>query len=317
VKLLVLGGTRFLGRHLVDAALAGGHEVTLFIRRRTNPELFPEAERREGDRDGNLSALEARSWDAVVDTCGYFPRIVRASAQLLAESVDHYTFISSISVYADLSRPVDESSPVATLEDETVEEFGPEFEYYGPLKALCERAVQEAFGNRTLIVRPGFIVGPYDPTDRFTYWPRRAAEGGMMIAPAPPDRPVQFIDARDLAMWILRMVEQRKSGVYNATNEGVPWRALAGDAEAVWVSDEFLTEHGVGEEELPLWSADPSFVAIHEAGVSAAIREGLTFRAAEQTLSDTLEWDAGRGDHEPAVGLSREREAELIATWNA
>ncbi len=317
MKLLVLGGTKFLGRHLVDTALAGGHEVTLFNRGQTNPDLFPDAERLRGDRDGDLSALEDRSWDAVVDMSGYFPRMVRASAELLEGSVGHYTFISSISVYADLSEPVDESSPLGTLEDETVEEFGPEFENYGPLKALCERAVQETFGDRSLIVRPGYIVGPHDPTDRFTYWPRRAAQGGTMLAPGPPERPVQFIDARDLAEWILRLVEQGSSGVYNATDEGVPWRSLVDGADVVWVPDEFLVEHGLGEQELPLWSADPAFSAIHEADVSAAVREGLAFRPVEETIRDTLDWDAGRGDYEPAAGLSREREAELIAAWKA
>jgi 2'-hydroxyisoflavone reductase len=321
MKILVLGGTRFLGRHFVEAALARGYEVTLFTRGQTNPDLFQEAERLAGDRDGELSALEGREWDAAVDTSGYFPRIVRASAELLAGSVPHYTFVSTISVYADLSRPVDESSPLGTLEDETVEEFGPEFEYYGPLKALCERAVEDAFGDRALIVRPGYIVGPHDPTDRFTYWPWRVARGGEMLAPAPPERPMQFIDVRDLAGWMLGLVEGHAGGVFNATNEGVRWEvvlaASPGEAEAVWAPDEFLLGHGVDEMELPLWTADPAFAAIHEADVSRALAEGLTFRPVEATARDTLEWARGRNGHELAAGLKPEREAELIAGWRA
>lgn len=315
MRLLILGGTRFLGRALVEEARGRGHEVTLFNRAQTNPSLFPDVERLHGDRDGDLSALEGRSWDAAVDTCGYFPRVVRASAELLADAVGHYTFVSTISVYADLSRPPKESSALATIEDETVEEFGPEFEYYGPLKALCEQAVRDVFGERALIVRPGFIVGPHDPTDRFTYWVRRAAEGGRMVAPGPPDRPLQFIDVRDLAAWMVRMIEERRPGTFNAANAGVRLREVLGDADVVWVSDEFLVERGVDESELPLWTADPGFAALHEAEVSAAIAAGLAFRPVEETVLDTLEWDSGLDDRERAAGLDPERETQLIAAW--
>jgi len=295
----------------VEDALARGHEVTLFNRGQTNPELFPEAEKLHGDRDGELSSLEGRSWDAVVDTCGYFPRIVRASAEALSGSVGQYTFISTISVYADLSQPVTESSPLATIEDETLEEFGPEFEYYGPLKALSERAVQDVFGERALIVRPGFIVGPHDPSDRFTYWPVRVARGGPMLAPGPPERPFQFIDVRDLAAWILRMVEEGRGGLFNATNEGVPLGELLAEADVAWAPDEWLVEQGVGEEDLPLWSPTLEFSALHAADVSAALATGLTFRPAEETFRDTLAWR--EADAELATGMSAEREAELLA----
>jgi 2'-hydroxyisoflavone reductase len=285
--------------------------VTLFNRGQTNPELFPEVGKLRGDRDGDLSALEGRSWDAVVDTCGYFPRIVRASAEALADAVDHYMFVSTISVYADLDKPPTESSAVGTIEDESVEEFGPEFENYGPLKALCERAVQDVFGDRALIVRPGFIVGPHDPTERFSYWPHRVARGGRMVAPGPPERPFQFIDVRDLAGWILRMVEERRSGAFNAANEGVALAELLAGADVVWLPDEFLAEHGVTEEELPLWSADPTYAALHEADVSAAVAAGLTFRPPEETMQAVLEEPA------PKAGLTPEREAELIAAWES
>jgi 2'-hydroxyisoflavone reductase len=239
---------------------------------------------------------------------------VRASAEALAGSVGLYAFVSTISVYADLSRPVDESSPLGTIEDETVEDFGPEFQNYGPLKALCERAVQDVFGDRALIVRPGFIVGPHDPTDRFTYWPVRMARGGEMLAPAPPDRPFQFIDVRDLAGWILRMVEEGRSGVFNATNEGVPLIELLHGGEVAWVPDEWLVEQGIGEEDLPLWSPDPAFAALHEADVSAAVGAGLTFRPAEETARDTLAWRGA--DTELATGMSAARESELLAAWH-
>jgi 2'-hydroxyisoflavone reductase len=302
---------------MVEAALGRGHEVTLFNRGQTNPDLFPEAEKLRGDRDGDLSALKDREWDAVVDTSGYFPRIVRASAEALAGS-RHYTFVSSISVYADLSVPPTESSPVGTLEDQTVEDFGEEFVNYGPLKALCERAVNEVFRDRALVVRPGYIVGPHDPTDRFTYWPHRVARGGEMIAPASPDQAFQFVDVRDLAGWMLRMIEAGAAGAFNATGEAVPLAdllaACPGGAEITWVSAEFLEEHGVGEEELPLWTHDPEFAAIHRADVSKAVAAGLSFRSVEQTARDTLAW---AGDRELVVGMRPDREAELLAAWRA
>lgn len=312
MKLLVLGGTKFVGRHLVEAALAAGHELTLFNRGRTSPELFPEAERLLGDRDGDLSALEGRSWDAAVDTSGYFPRIVRGSAEALAGSVGHYTFVSTISVYADKSKPPSESSELAAIEDETVEEFGPEFENYGPLKVLCERAAEDVFGDRALIVRPGFIVGPHDPTDRFTYWAMRAGADGRVLAPGPPERPFQFIDVRDLASWMLRLIEERRTGTFNATNEGSSLSEVLAGADVAWAPDEFLLDQGVADEELPLWTADPAYAAAHEADVSAAVEAGLTFRPVSETVRDTREW---AGERELATGMTREREAELIAAW--
>lgn len=318
MRLLVLGGTRFLGRAIVDAALAGRHEVSIFTRGQTNPELFPEAEHLVGDRDGDLSALEGREWDAAVDTSGFFPRIVRASAELLAGRVGHYTFVSSVSVYADLAEPPDESSAVGTLEDESLEEMGDEFQYYGPLKALCEREVERAFPNGALIVRPGLIVGPHDPTDRFTYWPRRLARGGEILAPAPADELVQFVDVRDLGGWIVRMAEDRRTGVFNAVNEGLPWSELLAGADVTWVDSEFLLEQGVGEwMELPLWIADPAFAGHARTDVSRAVAAGLTFRPLEETIRDTAKWDATRGDYEPAAGLAPEREAELLRAWRA
>src|SRR5512136_1410936 len=215
MNLLIIGGTRFVGRHLVEYALARGHTLTLFNRGQSNPDLFPRVEQLHGDRAADLSLLQDRSWDAVIDTCGYVPRIVRLSAQTLAGRTDRYVFISTVSVYAqDNPRGMDENAPLAALKDETIEEITSET--YGGLKALCEKAVEAVYPNRALIIRPGLIVGPYDPTDRFTYWPWRTAQGGEVLAPGNPDQPQQIIDARDMARWIVQMVEAKRTGVFNA-----------------------------------------------------------------------------------------------------
>jgi 2'-hydroxyisoflavone reductase len=214
--LLILGGTGFLGRHLVEAALGDGHRVALFNRGLSGPDLFPEVETIQGDRDGDLSVLQGRRWDAAIDTCGYVPRLVRASAGLLADAVDHYAFISSISVYSDAIGPgADEGAPVEELDGPTVVEVTGET--YGGLKALCERAAEEEMPGRVLNVRSGLISGPHDPTNRFTYWPRRVAAGGEVLAPDRPERRVQFIDVRDLAAWIVAMSAELRTGTYNAT----------------------------------------------------------------------------------------------------
>ena len=315
MRLLLLGGAQFLGRAVADAALARGHELTFFNRGRTNPELYPEAEKLRGDRDGGLDALVGRNWDAVIDTCEYFPRLVSASAELLEPHVGRYAFVSSVSVYGDFSGPVDESSPVGTLEDETVEEWGENGENYGPLKALCEGVVREIFGDRALVVRPGLIVGPYDPTGRFTYWPHRIARGGEVLAPGPPHRRVQFIDVRDLGDWIVRLLEDERDGVFNATGTGTPWGDLVTGAAVTWVDDAFLAEHEIGEwMELPLWIKTTSkFARLHEADVSRAVATGLRFRPLEETMRDTLAHAALTDE----AGLKPERESDLLAAWHA
>ncbi len=314
MRLLLLGGPKFLGRAVTDAALARGHEVTFFNRGQTRPELYPEVEKLHGDRDGGLEALGGRDWDAVVDTSGYVPRIVGASAAFLERRVDRYAFVSSISVYADFGSTVDESSPVGALADETVEEMGAEYENYGPLKALCERAAQDVFGDRALIVRPGLIVGPHDPTGRFTYWPHRLARGGEVLAPAPPERQVQFVDVRDLALWLVEALEAGRSGVFNVTGEGLPWSDLVAGADVTWVADAFLVDRGVGEwMELPLWIAAGEMSGIHMADVSQALATGLHLRPLAETMRDTLA-EATLVD---GVGLTAEREAALLAAWHA
>jgi nucleoside-diphosphate-sugar epimerase len=318
MKLLVLGGTKFLGRAAVESALARGHEVTLFNRGETNPELFPEAERLRGDRTGDLSALEGRDWDAVLDPSGYIPAVVRASADLLADAAEHYLFISSVSAYADLGRPNDEGGPLAELGDMPDDRLLEDFANYGALKVLCERSVAEAFGESHAIVRPGLIVGAHDQTGRFTYWPHRIARGGEVLAPAPPEREVQFIDVRDLGRWLVDLSERRATGTYNATHPGRSWgevletcRATAGgDATFSWVPDAFLVEHGVGEwMELPMWIQSTGEAGVHEADVSRAVEAGLEFRPLEETVRDTLELARTT----PEAGLAPEREAELLA----
>lgn len=318
MRLLLLGGPRFLGRAIVDAALERGHELTFFNRGTTNPELYPDVERIVGDRKDSLDALTGRDWDAVVDTCGYLPRDVLASAEALAGS-GVYCFISSISVYADFTTPVSEESAVAELGDLPDDDVTAES--YGPLKALCESAVRDGVGERALVVRPGLIVGAYDPTGRFTYWPHRVARGGEILAPGPPDRPTQVIDVRDLAEWTIGLCEQRTSGTYNATHPGFSFSELletcravtSSDARPTWVTDEFLLEQGVGEwMELPLWLADPGLAAADRVGVGLAISTDLAFRPLEETVSATL----ACAERVEGVGLTANRETALLEAWH-
>ncbi|MEW5985363.1 MAG: NAD-dependent epimerase/dehydratase family protein [Chloroflexota bacterium] len=326
MKLLILGGTVFLGRALVEAALARGHEVTLFNRGQHNPDWFPQVEKMRGNRDGDLTALAGYHWNAVIDTCGYVPRLVRASAELLADQVGHYTFISSLSVYADSSRPnQDESAPVGRLDDEMVEQITGES--YGPLKALCEQAAEAAMPGRTLIIRPGLIVGPYDPTDRFTYWPYRVTQGGEVLAPGQPQYVVQVIDVRDLADWTLGLVEARTTGIYNATGPAAPLtlgdvlttsrQVSRSEATFTWVNEQFLLEAGVQPwSEMPLWVPGEEAAGFHRFNCQKAIGTGLTFRPLVDTIRDTLGWAAGRpADHPWRAGISRQREEELLRAW--
>jgi 2'-hydroxyisoflavone reductase len=307
-----LGGTKFLGRAIAEDALARGHELTLFNRGQTDPGLFPEAEQLRGDRKLDLSALEGRRWDAVIDTSGYVPADVRASAQLLRES-GRYVFVSSVSAYADFSTGPTEESPVGELDGMPVDELAADYSNYGPLKALCEAEVEQVFDERALIVRPGLIVGPHDPTGRFTYWAQRLDRGGEILAPGPEDRRAQFVDVRDLASWILDAVERELSGRFNATNEGVPWSELLAGADVTWVSDDFLLEHEVGAwMELPLWISGANWVGMRSVDVSRAVAAGLSFRPVEETIAGAAGAPAVEG-----VGLTPEREAELLEAWRA
>jgi 2'-hydroxyisoflavone reductase len=339
VRVLVLGGTKFLGRAVVEGALARGHEVTLFNRGETNAELFPEVEKLRGDRRGDLSALEGRDWDAVVDPSGYLPRVVRASAELLADRAGHYAFVSSISVYGDFSEPArEDETPLIRLDDTSDESL--DGDRYGGFKALCEQVVADVFAGRSARVRAGLIVGPNDPTGRFTYWPSRVARGGEVLAPGRKGRQVQFVDVRDLAAWLVEVGERSVSGTFNATGPEPPvtmselletCRAVSGStAKLTWVDEDFLREHEVGEwMELPLWIAetgDPAWRRFMEADVSRAVAEGLRFRPVADTVRDTLEWALRTGDPGAPLasglelgeaGLKSEREAELLVEWRA
>ena len=317
MQILVLGGTQFLGRHVVDAALARGHDITLFNRGQTRPDLFPDVEKLHGDRDGDLAALEGRSFDAVVDTSGYVPRIVEETIDALGE-VGHYTFVSSISVYGDLTTPPTTETPVAVLAEPT-EEWR---EAYGELKALCEDVVRERHPN-AFIPRPGLIVGPWDPTGRFTYWPVRLAAGGRVLAPAPPDADAQVIDARDLAAWIVAAAETGLGGTYNAVgpvlrrDELIDACRSESEAELIWVDGDFLVEHEVGEwMELPLWLHSPEYAGMLSVDAAPALAAGLTTRPVAETARDTLEWArGGEAPIEPPAGLDREKEQAVLDAW--
>jgi 2'-hydroxyisoflavone reductase len=324
VRILVLGGTLFVGRHLVEAALERGHEVALFNRGRSDPGLYPALETRHGDRaSGDLGSLREGAWDAVFDTSARVPRWVREAATLLADRVGHYSFVSSCSVYSDTTLPgTNESSPVHTLENETTEEIA-SAEVYGGLKVLCERELERVLPGRSLSARAGLIVGPYDRTGRFTYWVHRIARGGDVLAPDPRDQPVQLIHGRDLADWLLDMAEKGETGVYNATGPESPLtmerllEAIVAEtkscARLVWVDEDYLVESGVEAwSDLPLWLApggNPEVANFLAVDVSKAVTAGLKFRPLARTIRDTLE----HADTSPEAGLDEARERELLS----
>jgi len=324
MKVLILGGTVFLGRHLVDAALAHGHEVTLFNRGMHDVGGYSGLERLRGDRaGGDLDALRGRRWDVAIDTSGYVPRLVQASAALLADAVEHYTFVSTISAYPEYpAGGVDEQAPVASPELGTEEVTG---ETYGPLKVACELAAEAAMPGRVLVVRPVLIVGPHDNTNRFTYWPVRVAQGGEVLAPGRPERAIQLIDGRDLAEWMVRLAERRATGLYNATGpEGtLTMGALleecrrfgGGDARFTWVGDDRLLAIGAGAwMEVPLWVPTGEAPGFFSIDCRKAVAAGLTFRPLIETIRATLAWYNGLPlDERPGeAGMSRQREEELL-----
>jgi len=331
-KILILGGTRFLGPAIVEAAKARGHTLTLFNRGKSHPDWFPEIEKLQGDRDpkkdAGLKALEGRQWDAVIDTSGYYPRMVKASAELLAASVKQYIFVSTVSVYAANSTPnADEGAPLGTIEDPTVETMGDQFQNYGPLKALCEQAVGAALPGRATNVRPGYIVGPLDGSDRFTYWPLRVEKGGEVLAPGTPGDPIQVIDVRDLGEWLVLLAEQGTMGVFNAVglDRELPWgevletckSATKSDATFTWVPADFVQkQEGVG---LPIWIPSAGeYAGFHKRSNAAAMRAGLKFRTLEDTVKATLAWFKTQPAERQAAlraGLAPEREAEVLAAW--
>lgn len=320
MRLLVLGGTQFVGRHIVETALGRGHEVTLFHRGKTQPGLFPQAKEVLGDRNGGLGALDGGTWDAVIDVNGYVPRLVRDSARFLSASAGRYIFISTLSVLADhTSSGQDESAARASFANLSTEEITGET--YGPLKAACEAVVEDECAGKSAILRPGFIVGPWDHTGRFLYWIRRATEGGTMVGPGSPDAPIQFIDARDLAVFAIHVAEKGNSGTYHTVGPKAPWtwgalfeearRLTRLDTSIVWVRAEFLESLGLPPGSLPMWYAGADGLA--RTDCRKAIAAGLTFRPAAETIRDALQWDTLHGRRD--VGLSPEREREILAAW--
>ena len=331
MKILVLGGTGFLGPHFVEAASARGHVLTLFNRGKTNPGLFPDIEQLHGDRKLDLSALQGREWDAVLDTSAYIPADVTRSAGLLAKSVGQYLIVSTVSVYARMDQPgADEDAELATLADPTVDKVSNET--YGGLKALSEKAAQAAMPDKVTVVRPGLIVGPGDNSDRFTYWPARFARGGEVLAPEGPQAPTQFIDARDLAAFLLRLLETRTFGVFNADARPgaldmgklmvACQRAAATPATVTWASLEFLQTQKVSPwADLPCWiPAQGEEAGFGRTSVARAERAGLAWRPLDDTVRDTLAWWQGLPTERRAklrAGLSPEREAQVLAAWHA
>jgi 2'-hydroxyisoflavone reductase len=327
MNILVIGGTRFIGRTFIEAALERGHLITYFHRGKTGMALFNNAREILGDRDGELDRLGDESWDAVLDTSGYFPRVVGHSARYLAPRTRLYAFISTLSVFADFSLlGMTESSPLATIDDESIEEITNDT--YGALKVLCEQVVQDIYAEKALIIRPGLIVGPYDSTDRFTYWVRRCAQGGEILAPKPKQAKVQLIDARDLMQWVLRLMEDEMSGVFNATGPREPLNMIdllsacmqhaSQPSKLKWVAQDFLLNAGIQPwSDLPLWVPDSAFAGMNAINCEKAYRAGLDVRPIANTIEDTLRWDQLR---EPqtglSAGLSPEREAQLLRGWS-
>jgi 2'-hydroxyisoflavone reductase len=335
LRLLILGGTGFTGPYQVRYALSRGHKVTSFNRGKTHPgELPAEVEQLIGDRNGKLDALKNRQWDVVIDNPTTLPAWVRDAAQILKGNVDRYVFISTISVYGELKTGVDETAPTekytgADPYKETLEAMkAGGYKTYGPLKALSEQEAEKWFPGKTLIIRPGLIVGPHDETDRFSYWPVRIDRGGEVLAPGDPNDPVQFIDARDLAEWTIRMVEDRQTGIYNATGPAKPMGvggmvdgikgALKSNATFTWVSEDFLTQQKVEAwSDMPVWTGKESGLA--RTKIDKALAKGLTFRPLDVTARDTLAWFKSLPQDRQSklrAGLTSEREAEVLAAWH-
>lgn len=318
MKILVLGGTRFLGRAIVRAALGRGHDVTVLNRGQTAPDLFPGVPRLLADRGGDLSILSGQRWHAVIDVAGYDPQVVRRSVQALHGAVERYVFVSTVSVYADHSGRQVEGQPVLQLRDGL-----PAGDLYGARKAAAESVVSQAYRDTALIVRPGLIVGPHDPTDRFAYWPRCVARGGAVLAPGHPDDPAQLIDARDLADWIVTATGRGIGGVFNATGETITMAALLGTcldavtastAELVWVDTDRLLAAGADPwMGVPLWIAAPGWSGANHVDITRAKAAGLTFRPLAETVRDTLAWDRARGGPAPgAEAMTPEYERQLL-----
>jgi 2'-hydroxyisoflavone reductase len=337
LNILILGGTGFTGPSQVHYAVARGHTVSVFNRGRRQADLPDSVEHLIGDRNNDLKALEGREWDVVIDNPTTLPNWVRLSGKLLKDACRQYVFISTISVYADTSEVgMDETTPVLEYKAEkdpfTLELNQETMQFYGELKALSEREAAYWFPGRVTIIRPGLIVGPRDESDRFTYWPVRVARGGEVLAPNTPNDPTQIIDARDLAEWTIRMVEQGDIGVYNGTGPERPRpfgemldgikAAVGSDATFTWVDQDFLRDQNVRPwADLPVWVRQgPDTAGFMTVSVARAMAKGLTYRPLEVTARDTLAYHQSRpAERQQAMraGLTTEREAEVLAAWHA
>ncbi len=327
MKILVLGGTHFLGRHISETLIAHGHQLTLFNRGKTNPFLFSAVEEVHGDRYNDLSLLRGHSWDVVIDTCGYNPATVGRSAYFLKGFADLYVFVSSVSVYKDFSVPkIDEHAPTRDWPKDGDPE-DQSSDTYGARKVLCEVAVEDTFGDRCLIVRPGLLAGPYDTHGRVVYWLDRIAKGGDVLAPGDPNQTIQLLDARDLALWILKMIEGRRCGTYNAVGPSRPLtfgdflnacqQTVKQEARFVWASEPFLLKNKVVPwTEMPIWV--PEFIrGLHEIKGIRAFSQGLICRPLESTLEDTHQWmQESKPSWPNQTWLTSEKEAQLLALLN-
>ncbi|MGM0776132.1 MAG: SDR family oxidoreductase [Bacillota bacterium] len=336
MKILILGGTRFLGKALAEEGLKRGHDITLF-NRGNNKEAFSEVEQLVGDRDGDVSQLKNRKWDAVMDTCGFAPHQINKIAAVLGDSIEHYTYISSISVYKDwipLNLKEDyhlQSMPQDRLKDVEEGRISP-YEYYGALKVLCEAEAEKHWPGRVLHIRAGQLVGPFDYTDRLPYWVQRVSEGGNIVVPGRPERPIQLIDVMDIAAWGFNMAENSKTGTYNITGPDYELTmeellntcksVTNSKAKFVWADEQFVLDHQIQPwTEMPLWIPEhfpldgevkPWHMCI---SVKKAIENGLSFRPLEDTIHDVYQWEKGRQDSGRKAGISREKEQELLDAW--
>ena len=338
LRILILGGTGFTGPFQVRYALSRGHQVTVFNRGRTHPgELPKEAEQLLGDRNGKLDALKGRKWDVVIDNPTTLPVWVRDAAEILKGNVDRYVFISTISVYADTSKlGMDETAPLAKyngadpMKETNATMRAGNFALYGPLKAVSEAETEKWFPGKALIIRPGYIVGPGDESDRFTYWPVRVERGGEVLAPGTPADPIQIIDARDLAEWTIRMVEQGTVGSFNAVGPksklgmgrmlDVIRQTTNSEARFTWVDDKFLTSEKIIDD-IPIWtSPHGSEIGYSTMNINKAVGKGLTFRPLSDTTRATLDWFRKQPTSRQLkmrAGIKPERETEVLAAWHA
>ncbi len=325
MRILFIGGTRFVGRAMVESAVAAGHEVTVLHRGEHGADLFPEATHLLADRDGDLSVLDDSAWDATVDVAAYFPRQVRSLAEALDGRGGHHVFVSTVSVYADPPGPgaTEDAALLEPAADDVETVTG---DTYGPLKVACELAAQSAHGDALTIIRPTYVVGPHDPTGRYPWWVTQAARGGPMLAPGPPHAPFQVVDARDLGTWAVGLVERRQAGTFTAARPQITYADLleatvtgaTSGAQLVWVDGSWLLDHGVDGQQLPLWP-EAAVVWALAMDVSRATQSGLTHRSLAETARDTLAWIDEVGAESvlaPGSGMTRDREAELLDEWN-